>query len=282
MAHANSVWTAVQGSTERCGVITSFPQLAMCVGLRKRMARATTPLVAGTFNLGKLYRGVKREIARIALSSVDRFIVHSTAEIESYSRWLDLPSDRFRFVPLLCPDRRIALDEDREHPFVLSMGSAKRDYALLFDVLGELKLPAVIVAAPYAVAGLSVPANVRVRSGLSANQCFELVQRARINVIPVANRETASGQVTLLDAMMFARPIVATSCVGSVDYAANGHEALLVQPGSRNDLTVAIERLWEDSILRETLSLKARATVIARCSDEPVGREMGSILRELR
>jgi len=105
------------------------------------------------------------------------------------------------------------------------MGTAQRDYRLLFGVLAELRYPTTIVAGAHAVAGLTVPPNVTVRSGLTPQQCFELSQRARLNVIPVANQTTASGQVTLLDAMMFARPAIITSCPASIDYVTHGKDA---------------------------------------------------------
>src|SRR5277367_889409 len=81
MRHANETWRAAAKSGERSGVITSFPQLPVTVGLRKRLALSRKPLVAWTFNLGKLYPGLRRHLSRAALLAVDRFIVHSRAEV---------------------------------------------------------------------------------------------------------------------------------------------------------------------------------------------------------
>ena len=279
--HANAVWNKLQQASGPHGVVTSFAQLAVSVGLRKRIARSKIPLVAWTFNLGHLHPGVRRGLSRISLDSVDRFVVHSRAEIAAYSEWLNLPAVRFRFVPLQCPTRVIEFDEDRDRPFLLSMGSAQRDYALLFSVLKELEFPAVVVAAPHAVAGLDVPSNVVLRSGLNPDQCFELVQRARLSVIPVSNQATASGQVTLLDAMMFGRPVVMTACIANADYVSHGHDAMLVKRGDFDDLKATLARLWDDDRLRATLALNARTTATEKFSDEAIGKVMGDVLREL-
>ncbi|MBC7499647.1 MAG: glycosyltransferase [Herminiimonas sp.] len=281
MRHGNAVWRAAGGDTGPRGVITCFPQLPITVGLRKRVAFSNIPLVAWTFNLGKLYPGLRRRLARLALPAVDRFIVHSRHEIEAYSDWLNLPPERFQFVPLQRATRPITFNENKDKPFLLSMGSAQRDYRLLFGVLAELGYPAVIVAGPHAVAGLSIPPNVEVRSGLSSEQCFELVQRARISVIPIANQHTASGQVTLLDAMVFGRPVVITACPASTDYVTDRHDALLVRHGNHDDMKEAISRLWEDSTLRTAISTSARETAINNFSDEAVGKIMGSVLRDV-
>jgi len=279
--HGNEAWSAARRAQVPSGIITSFPQLPIVVGMHKRLAFSNMPLVAWTFNLGKTYPGMKRRLSQAALPRVDRFIVHSRGEITAYSEWLDIPPERFQFVPFETPARTIELPEDRANPFIVSMGTAQRDYRLLFGVLAQLGYPTTIVAGAHAVAGLTVPPNVTVRSGLTPQQCFELSQRARLNVIPVANQTTASGQVTLLDAMMFARPAIITSCPASIDYVTHGKDALLVRQGDHDDMKAAVQRLWEDEALRESLGKAARQTALQTFSEEVIGRTMGQILREV-
>lgn len=281
LRHAGTAWAANRRAHGNCGILTCFPQLPAMIGLRKSLTHSKVPLVAWTFNLGTMYLGARRHLARFALSAVDRFIVHSRAEVTAYSEWLDLPRERFEFVPLQRATRAVTFDEDGERPFVLSMGSAHRDYRLLFAVLGELGYPSVIVAGLHAVEGLKIPPNVEVRSGLTAEQCHELVQRARLSVIPVANRNTASGQVTLLDAMVFGRPVIVTECPASVDYVRHGHDAYLVKHGDHDDMKSAIRRLWEDEPLRSAMGKAARISATENFSDEAIGRVMGRVLRDV-
>ena len=281
--HGNATWRTARAAASAgpSGIITCFPQLAITVGLRKRLARSNIPLVAWTFNLGQVYPGARRLLARAALPAVNRFIVHSRSEISAYSEWLQLPPERFTFVPLQRATSPITLAEDLDKPFLLSMGSAQRDYRLLFRVLGELGYPAVVVAGPHAVAGLVVPPNVDLCSGLSADECFALVQCARLSVIPVANQDTASGQVTLLDAMMYARAAIITACPASVDYVVDGVDAMLVRHGDHDDMKRAIQLLWEDAALRASLGANARRACIEKFSDEAIGRVMGNVLHEV-
>lgn len=279
--HGNDAWRAAKHAGGPCGVVTCFPPLPIAIGLRKRLASSAIPLVAWTFNLGRLYPGMRRSLSRVALRAVDRFIVHSRAEVAAYSEWLGIPAERFQFVPFETATRSIEFAEDLVNPFIVSMGSAQRDYRLLFEVLAELRYPTVVVAAAHAVAGLSVPPSVTIRSGLTVEQCFELMQRARFNVIPVANQTTASGQVTLLDAMMFARPVIITSCPASIDYVTHGKDALLVRHADHADLKAAMQRLWEDEALRHALGAAARRTALETFSEEVIGTVMGQILREV-
>jgi glycosyltransferase involved in cell wall biosynthesis len=279
--HGAAVWNAARRSSTPAGILTCFPQLALATALRKRVASLDIPLVAWNFNLGVLHGGLRRRIARAALQGVDRFVVHSRAEIQAYGEWLDLPPTRFEFVPLQRAVRSIEIAEDETAPFVLSMGSAHRDYRLLFATLAELGLPAVVVAGRHAVEGLMVPANVSIRSGLSVEECHALVQRARVSVIPVDNERTASGQVTLLDAMMFGRPVIVTDCPASTDYVTDKHDALLVRRGDHDQMKLAVGTLWEDSAQRRAMGRAARATAIDRFSDEAIGKRMGDILADV-
>ena len=278
--HGARVWRAARQVTGRSGILTCFPQLPLTIGLQKRLSRSDIPIVAWNFNVGTLYGGARLKLAQTAFAAVDRFIVHSRAEISTCSDWLGLPAERFKFVPLQRAVGDIEIAEDHHSPFILSMGSAHRDYRLLFAVLAELGLPAIVVAGPHAVRGLTVPPNVELKSGLSEAQCHALLQRARLNVIPVANQTTASGQVTLLDAMMSARPTIITSCPASVDYVVDGIDAMLVQHGDHDHLKAAIQRLWDDEALRASMGAAARTAAIDKFSDEAIGRAMGAVLRE--
>jgi glycosyltransferase involved in cell wall biosynthesis len=264
------------------GVVTLFPPLATVAGCRKRVTRRDLPVVAWCFNLGKLYGGMKGRLARFGLGAVDRFVCHSTFEVDQYSRWLRLPRDRFTFVPLQ-RGRLVDHDtpEDRERPFLVAMGSARRDYATLFEAVAALGYRTIVIAAPHAVAGLSVPANVEVRNGLTRDECYVLSQRARMNVVPIANEQTASGQVSVVQAMHLGRAVIATDCPGTRDYLRNEQNGLTVRAGDVKEMSQAIRRLWEDEAERQRLGVAARIDARDRFSDEAAGRHLTRILDEV-
>ena len=271
--------TVAAAREKQAGIITHFPQLAAVVGLRQRASIGRhLPTVAWSFNLGQIYTGVKGALARAALKKIDRFIVHSRREIESYAQWLNLPRDRFEFVPIQRADIPITEPEERAEPFVLAMGSAARDYRTLIEAVGTLKLKTVIVAAPHATAGLALPANVQLLSKLSATECHRLAQRARINVVPIANDQTASGQVTVIEAMTLARPLIATRCIGTEDYIKDGETGILVAPRDPQALSAAMNRLWDDDSLRLRLGARGRQYARGHFSDEAVGGHLTRIL----
>ncbi len=279
--HAWRTWHAAsRHGSDAAGYITAFPQLPVMLGLIKRLARSDRPIVAWMFNMGRTYGGAKGVLARFGLRGIDRFVVHSRTEMVTYSRWLRLPQERFIFVPLSIKTTSGSHAEDGQQPFVFAMGTANRDYALLFQVVQALGHRTIVVAGRHAVEGLQRPANVTVLHGLPLEECHRLSQQARVNVIPVDDSNTASGQVTLLETMMYGKAVVATRCTGTVDYIADGVTALMVPPHDAPAMTRAIDHLWNDAQARQRLGQAARAYVAASASFQGVARAMQSILKQ--
>jgi glycosyltransferase involved in cell wall biosynthesis len=279
--HALRAKDVVRNHGSSAGIITNFPQLPLAFGCLQQLSKESIPTVAWSFNIGVLPEGLKKSVSRIALRRVDKFVVHSRAEIVACSNWLQVATERFEFVPLQRPVAAITVAEEKNAPFIISMGSAGRDYSLLFRVLEDLPYRAIVVAGKHAVAGLKIPANVELRSGLSIGECHGLLQQARLSVTPIGNTKTASGQVTLVDAMTFGKAQVVTRCPGSVDYVDHGKQALLVEPGDFHSLKDAVRCLWEQETMRYSFGVSGRERMIAEFSDEAGGRHLGRILDAL-
>jgi glycosyltransferase involved in cell wall biosynthesis len=263
------------------GIITSFPQLAMMAGWRKRFSRRQVPVVAWSFNVGGLYGGVKQSLARFAAHKIDRFIVHSRRECETISRWLNIPASRLQFVPLQRAPIPITEQEQLDDPFVLAMGSANRDYQTFFDAVARIGVRTIVVTARHSLNGLTTPSNVELQSSLSPEECHLLAQKARINVVPLIDHHTAAGQVTIVEAMRMFRPVIASRCVGSEDYIDHGKTGMLVQPYSVDELASTINQLWHDKELRDSLAREAGRYAQDELSDEVTGSRLGSILDQL-
>ncbi|MBV9389422.1 MAG: glycosyltransferase family 4 protein [Chroococcidiopsidaceae cyanobacterium CP_BM_ER_R8_30] len=260
------------------GIITAFPQLAATVGIQQRLARKRVPVVAWYFNLGARYPRFRGWLTRSAMKDIDRFIVHSRRELENYSQWLGFSRERFEFVPLQQPEIPVTFKEEMANPFILAMGSAHRNYQMLFDAVKKLSLRTVVVSGQRALEGLTIPPQVEVRSGLTMNECHRLAQEARVNVVPLFDRETAAGQVTIVSAMRMSCPVIATHTIGSEDYIKDGETGLLTLPDSVDDLAGAIDRLWNDQKLRNRLGEAAGRYSAQYFSDEAAGAALGRIL----
>ena len=277
--HFSHAWRALKLARRQpgTGLITVFPQLAIAAGLLAMLPGRRVRIIAWTFNIGTLPRGLKRILSILALRRVDAVIVHALSEVEDYSRHFCVPPERVVFVPLqrIIPD--VGEATESTPPYAISLGSANRDYRLLFEALKIFPVRTIVVASEAAIAGLEVPPCVEVMSGLSLDKCHQLLTSARLSIIPVANPKTASGQVTLLNSMGLGRATIITRCPGSLDYVIDGETARLVQPGDAVELSQALRQLWEDTVLRDRLGRGGRDHVARNYSDAAIGRLMGQV-----
>lgn len=283
LRHALRGWWAARRAWARgqaVGILCGFPQLTVCAGLLARLTGASWPIVGWSFNLGTVGGPIRRALAGFALRRVNRLVVHSTAEIAVYAEAFGLRRERLRFVPFALPDLTPTEDEDTAAPFLIAMGSAGRDYPTLAEALRRLDIPAVIVSAPHAVAGVAWPPGVEVRSALSEDECWALAQRARLTVVPLAEGATATGQVTVLAAMLLGRCVVATRTVGTRDYVDEGRTGLLVPPGDAEALAKVLRDLWDDPAQRAAVGRAARDDIRARAIHPVIGQTMGALLSE--
>lgn len=85
----------------------------------------------------------------------------------------------------------------------------------------------------------------------------------------------------VLEAMGLARPIVASRVFGIPELVRDEREALLVEPGDRDGLAEAIDRLLADPALARRLGESARARAESRFSLERCARDYEAIVDEL-
>lgn len=263
------------------GIITCFPQLAMCVAFLKLIGGHKPKIVAYNYNLGGFPDGIKRLLARFVAHQIDAYVVHAPSEVCSYSSYLGISRDRVRFIPLQRGEIQVVRKEDTEAPFVLAMGSAHRDYSTLIIAVDALAVPTVIVTKPSEAEGLPQSPYVTIRSKMTEKECIDLLARARLSVTPISNLTTASGQITIINAMQLGIPVIATRCPGTDGYIKDGQTGLLVEAFDCAELQAAISMLWSDLDRRNTLSVAARAEARLRFSDQAAAVALEALLDDI-
>lgn len=262
------------------GVITLFPQLPAVIGMQEQLTGKRTPVVAWLFNVGTCSSGIRQAIAQFSLKDIDRFVVHTRREVDIYHHWLGIPRERFEFVPYHQSKIPITYEENTTDPFVTALGSAHRDFPLLFQAVEKLNIPTVIASSQRALEGLTVPPNVKTPFGIGRADCLRLAQEARFSIVPLLPKPqvTAAGQITIVEAMLMGRAIIATHCYGAEDYIQHGETGLLVEPQSLEDLMQAIEMLWNDPALCSRLGQAAKRYAEENFSCDAAGAALGRIL----
>lgn len=264
------------------GLITVFPQLAFTAAIQRGLRRGRQPIIAWCFNIGGYPRGLRGRIAARILRRIDHFVVHSRAEVTMLARWLGLAEDRISFVPLQRAPIPVLAGEEEDAPFAVAMGSANRDYPTLIEAARISGIPLTIVAAPRLFEGVSLPDNVMLLSNLPVEDCWRLAQRARFSIVPLADVQEASGQVTVVEALRMGRPLIATRSNGTADYVEHDRTGLFVPPADAHELATTMSRLWHDRALRERLGRAAATFADRTLSDASAAERLRALVCHVR
>ena len=94
-----------------------------------------------------------------------------------------------------------------------------------------------------------------------------------------AKGDTEGLGVVLIEAMSYARPVIASAAGGIVDIVEDGRNGLLVPPGDAAALAKAIGRMMEDPARARALGLQGREDAAARFSWDAIADRLASIYR---
>jgi glycosyltransferase involved in cell wall biosynthesis len=161
------------------------------------------------------------------------------------------------------------------------MGSANRDYATLVEAVAGTGIKTVIIAKHSLLDSLPDHPNLIKLNGLTFNECYAILGEASLNIVPITDSQTASGQVTFLTGLRMGVPTIATRCVGTVDYFRDGENGLLVPPGDAAALRGIVTSLWNDDPLRMRIASAGRRHAEQYFSDEAAGGFLAAVLDEV-
>ena len=174
-------------------IVTNFPQLAFAACFWKLLLRKQSKIICWSMNIGPytITNPLKGKITGWFLRTADALIVHSTSEIDIYSKWLQISPAQFRFVPIQRGAHKAHSGSEFEEPYIVSMGSAGRDYCTLLSTARLVPYHFIIIAKDDALKGIEIPCNVEIRNGLLMQQCWDILSNARMSIVPLSNLITA-------------------------------------------------------------------------------------------
>ncbi len=248
-------------------VLTAGPRPTMLYGLLCRLAFARPKQVVIEYWLGpppsgllsRLADRVKGAILRRALG----IVVNAREEVDLLSARYGIARERIAFVPFHTNVLEPEVVLDHEH-YVFSAGRTGRDWTTLVDAMRGLPHKAILVCGRDDLPGVVLPSNVVALREIPYEEYLRLLRGATVVVVPLLPANRSTGQVAVLEAMAYGKPVVATNCLGTRDYVEDRVDALLTDPGDVEDLRRALTRLLLHDDLRERLGRAAHASVLAR------------------
>jgi len=247
-------------------VATMGPRVALAYGLLCRcIGHANPPHVVREVFFHQvcgrtwMWR-MKRSLFTFGLRDVAACVVNSNEERRLYASCLNIGLERFHFIPF----HTNILDPHFEPGarYGLAAGKSHRDYRTFLDAIRDLAYPFVVISDRGSVAGLKIPDNTSVYCDIPREKYLSLLRDAAFAVIPLYDVPRSTGQVVILEAYAFGKPVVATRTVGTIDYVEDGRTGYLCSPGAPDELQDRVRGIIVDSGKREEMGRAGLARVL--------------------
>lgn len=200
-------------------------------------------------------------------SLIEGIICFSELEITRYKRLFPGAQELFKYIPYGLYIH--GYEENTAHcgnpinpdAHVFSAGRSGRDYQTLFEVFNRIDHPLHVVCdSEAALAGCINTPNITVLRNCYDDCYVDELRHASIVVIPLAVENISAGQMVLVQAMAYCKPMVVTQTPTIEDYLIDGTNALLIPRNDSVAMQRAIERLLSDKELAARLAKNALHT----------------------
>ena len=275
-AIAAAHWSFVRAPVRAQTVVVSSDLEALVFGLFRWWYRREVKIALLGFILTLRSKpwldALRLRYFRWVFGAADLVLVYSGLELKRYNSLFPASKAKFRFL-------HYGLHmwaHEQEHDFVepdrgpiLTAGRSGRDYALLTRVLARTPRQLRIVCDnAAALEGCARSPNITVLSACHGNDYVNELRAAGIVIVPLSVDDVSAGQMVLMQAMAYRKPVIITRTTTVTEYVDEDSGVLLVPMGDGEALARAIARLCDQPALARSLAERAYATYAASFSME--------------
>ena len=162
---------------------------------------------------------------------------------------------------------------------VLAVGmDSGRDYRTLFEAVAGQPWRVKLACKPVNLVNLAVPDNVEVLGLIPREQYRDLLQRAKVVVVPTHDFAYPTGQSVALEGAMAGAAIVVSNTQPMREYFTDGITALMPEVHSVAGVRLAITRLLGDESLRQELAARGAVNTAIKYTNRRMWQEVAHIL----
>lgn len=224
---------------------------------------------------GKLYRWLINYV--VTSQYVDAFTSVASVQCNKFSKLFGVSESKFQFIPWgitdLAPNyQHLKLDTT---PYFFCAGRSNRDWNIVFESFGDSNLPCKFIYSDTSYVGKF--SNIEVHSNVPDDEYFGMSVNSYCVVISIENCNLAGGEITIINAMQFGKPVILIQDNPHNDYVFEGITGFVV-PKDKKRVLDAANRLMSDVALRNEMAVNARKYYEKRFSIYSVGKEIGKLL----
>lgn len=174
-------------------------------------------------------------------------ICYSSFELGYYQSLFPQVKNKFLFVPYGQSTEDISCCDNIDpngggKPYFFSGGVSNRDYLTLLSVAKNFDFLFVIACKHRDIKGVKIPPNVKVFYEVSLREFDKLLKKSFGVILLFKDPNISSGQIVLLKAMEFGKPIIVTRSAGVIDYVDESC-AFLVEHKDGNHLRLILKNV---------------------------------------
>ena len=226
--------------------------------------------------IGKLYKWLIDFVVKSKY--VDAFTSVASIQCDKFSKEFGVPVSKFQFIPWgitdIAPDKRVLIKEVTE-PYFFCAGRSNRDWNIVFESFGNTNLPCRFIYSDNSYADKYK--NIELFSNVPDEEYFSLSINSDVVVVSIDNCNLAGGEITIINAMQFGKPVILIQDNPHNDYVFEGITGYVVPKNASKIIDVA-NRLSTDRELRNQMADNARKYYEDKFSIYSVGKEIGRII----
>jgi glycosyltransferase involved in cell wall biosynthesis len=202
----------------------------------------------------------------------DKIVVYSQAEAEALQREYQIEPEKIEVI-LNYVDTDFFKPPGENAPsasgdFILSQGLAKRDYPTLISAMRRLPHIDCYINATSAwdkhkagYESIELPDNVHIKTFDHPSSIRDSMADCRFLVIPIDPNigQWCTGSTSVMQAQSMAKPVVVTYLPGISEYILDGETGFLVEGENPTALAEAIDRIWRDPQLAQSMGKRGQA-----------------------
>lgn len=216
---------------------------------------------------GKIYKAFIQKA--LDCRFLKRIIVFSSNEVDLYSSLFNAKEGLFVFEKLGFEniEKEVKIED-----YYISAGRSNRDYEFLIrNWPSDRKLKIVCD-----VLNVEHSNNIEIYRNCYDDEFYELLAKSRAAVISLDNEGISSGQLVVIQSMMFSKPVICTYNQGISDYIDDGENGILIEK-SKDKLIQALCDLEKEEVYKE-MSRKAYEKYKSEYSVSGMGVRIGKEL----
>lgn len=189
----------------------------------------------------------KIKLVRAAMGGMTLCLVWSKDQVPAHARFLDMPEERFLFIPYKANHSKNPHYDLPMGNFIFAGGNGKRDYQCLIAAVRHTGIPVVISATNPQVRGLIEPMGHVIVLGAPEPAFAQLQAASRFVVFPmIFTGLKGGGEANFCNGMWHGKPVIAADSIAAKDYIIDGETGYVVPSGDAEALRQRILELWND------------------------------------